>query len=68
MAPSGQEVMRFYMAGENAKGIRKMEAALARAQSEWERNILRNLLAQLKGRVPVEAPAKDKRKQAWSPS
>jgi len=56
------------MAGENAKGIRKMEAALARAQSEWERNILRNLLAQLKGRVPVEAPAKDKRKQAWSPS
>jgi len=50
------------MAGENAKGIRKMEAALARAQSEWERNILRNLLAQLKGRVPVEAPAKDKRK------
>ena len=59
LTPLGQEVLKLRLAGKTAEAIRKVQAALKRSQNDWERKILRTLLAQLKEQAPVEAPAKD---------
>jgi len=59
LAPLGQEVLKLRLAGKTAEAIRKVQAALKRSQNDWERKILRTLLAQLKEQAPVDTPAKD---------
>ena len=50
MAPLGREVMGLLAQDRGEEAIRRVEAALAKANNEYDRRALRGLLAALKGR------------------
>ena len=56
LAPLGGEVLQLVSAGKDAEAIRKVEKALAQAQTAYDRKVLRTLLTTLREAQGAKAP------------